>query len=137
MWDLSEFRTEENPIDMVGALEADLSLYFSTVFFVCDWVIAWHLHFVKHIPNFLMKLSKDYLCIPLTPWQIVSTSCLIVLKVLMKKWEFTFKMGVYRFILTTIQFILEFFVVDMIHSQNWFILKDPTDCTKSIQDIFI
>lgn len=54
MWDLSEFRTEENPIDTVGALEADLSLYFSTVFVVvCDWVIAWHILFFKHIPNFL------------------------------------------------------------------------------------
>jgi len=35
MWDLSEFRTEENPIDTLGALGADLSLYF---YIWCQWL---------------------------------------------------------------------------------------------------
>lgn len=35
MWDLSEFRTEENPIDTPGALAADLSLYF---YIWCQWL---------------------------------------------------------------------------------------------------
>lgn len=35
MWDLSEFRTEENPIDTLGALGADLSLYF---YIWCRWL---------------------------------------------------------------------------------------------------
>lgn len=35
MWDLSKFRTEENPIDTLGALGADLSQYF---YIWCQWL---------------------------------------------------------------------------------------------------
>lgn len=45
MWDLSEFKTEENPIDTLGALGADLTLYF---YIWCQWLSdsMWNVFFL-------------------------------------------------------------------------------------------
>lgn len=61
MWDLSEFRTEENPIDTLGALGADLSLYF---YIWCRWLSdsMWtaFFFFFKFLISFLSFSLEDF-----------------------------------------------------------------------------